>query len=455
MSTNNLPPSTSVRRRTVGDMPKPRVLPRRARRPLFPGDKPPPVGRAPRPWALRLLDPRLYLRLAITLVVLGSVAMMLMISRQHLQQQLAAQPEPVQGFVRPGQAAGEALSLDNLEDTLIGLYLRVQQPALAASAGDSDQPVPFTIDPGETATTVADRLQEMGLVSDAGLFRLYMRYNGIDQQLEAGDFELAYTMTMPEIAQALQQAIVRQVTVTVPEGWRAEQVADLLEEQGIMEADTFMAAVRAGDPVGLGLGQYSFLDDRSPSASLEGYLFPDTYRIPAKAEPADLLGAMLDNFQEKAPADLSAAAAQSGLSLWQAVTLASIVEREAVQADERPLIASVYRNRLSGVCDADVGGPYLQADPTVQYARGRPGDWWWKPTSIEEYKFVQDPYNTYLYPGLPPGPIASPGISSLEAAVRPAETQYCFFVATGQDGRHVFARTLAEHEANVATYGGG
>ena len=169
----------------------------------------------------------------------------------------------------------------------------MQQPALAASAGDSDNVVPFTIELGETATGVADRLQEMGLISDAGLFRLYMRYNGIDQQLEAGDFELAYSMTMPEIAQALQQALVRTVSVTIPEGWRAEQVAELLEQQGIMEADNFMASVRAGDPVALGLGQYSFLNDRPSRASLEGYLFPDTYRIPAKAEPADLLGACL------------------------------------------------------------------------------------------------------------------------------------------------------------------
>ncbi len=451
---NNLP-SDSIKRRTVGTMPAPRVLPRRARRPLYPGEKPRPAGRPAAAWYLRLLDPRIYLRLAITVVVLGAVAGMLMISGQHLKQQLAVQPQDVQGLVQPGQAAGQALNLDNIEDSLIGLYLRVQQPALAASAGDSDNAVPFTIELGETATGVADRLQEMGLISDAGLFRLYMRYNGIDQQLEAGDFELAYSMTMPEIAQALQQALVRTVTVTIPEGWRAEQVAELLEQQGIMEADNFMASVRAGDPVALGLGQYSFLNDRPSRASLEGYLFPDTYRIPAKAEPADLLGAMLDNFEQKAPADLSAAAAQGGFSLWQAITLASIVEREAVQADERPLIASVYRNRLSGVCDADVGGAYLQADPTVQYARGRPGDWWWKPTSIEEYQFVQSPYNTYLNPGLPPGPIASPGISSLDAAVRPAETQYCFFVATGEDGRHVFARTLAEHEANVATYGGG
>jgi UPF0755 protein len=450
---NQPQPSPVIKRRTVGAAPRPRVLPRRARKPLFAGQKPAPAERRPAPWYLRWLDPRIYLRLAITVVVVGAVGMMLVLSRQHLIQQWQAQPESTEGLVGSGELAGRALSLDNLEDNLIGLYLRAQQPALATAAGTSTQPVPFTIESGETATSVAERLQEMGLISDAGLFRLYMRYNGIDQRIEAGDFELAYTMTMPDIAQSLQRALVREITVTVPEGWRAEQVADYLQEQGVMDADSFMAAVRLGDPVALGLGAYDFLRDRPGRASLEGYLFPDTYRIPARARPADLLSAMLDNFQDKVPLDLRAAAASTGLSLAEVVTLASIVEREAVQADERPLIASVYRNRLSGFCTPDVGGTYLQADPTVQYARGRPGDWWWQPQSVEEYQFVEDPYNTYLYPGLPPGPIASPGLSALEAVVRPADTQYCFFVATGEDGRHVFARTFAEHQANVAIYG--
>jgi UPF0755 protein len=454
--TDQLPTSStnSVKRRTVGAAPRPRTLPRRARKPLFAGQKPQPAERRPAPWYLRWLDPRIYLRLAITVVVVGAVAAMLLLSRQHMIQQWTAQPEPTEGLARSGQLLSQSLSLDNLEDSLIGLYLRAQQPALAAAAGTSSQPVPFNIESGETATSVAERLQEMGLISDAGLFRLYMRYNGIDQRIEAGDFELAYAMTMPEIAQALQRALVREVTVTIPEGWRAEQVADYLQAEGVMDANSFMAAVRAGDPVVLGLGAYDFLNGRPARASLEGYLFPDTYRIPARARPADLLGAMLDNFQQKVPLELRAAAVSSGLSLPEMVTLASIVEREAVQADERPLIASVYRNRLSGFCLPEVGGTYLQADPTVQYARGRPGDWWWQPQSVEEYQFVEDPYNTYLYPGLPPGPIASPGLSALAAVVRPADTQYCFFVATGEDGRHVFARTFAEHQANVAFYGG-
>jgi len=401
-----------------------------------------------------LLSPSTYLRLGITLVTLGAVAMMMVLSRQHITGQWEKRPETNQGLVTSSQLAGEALSLDNLEDTLLGLYLRAQQTVISTPAGTGTQPVPFTIESGETAAVVADRLQEMGLISDAGLFRLYMRYNSIDQRLEAGDFELAYAMNMPQIADALQNAIVREVTVSVPEGWRAEQVAELLQQQGIMDAESFMAAVRLGDTVALGIGSYDFLSDRSGRATLEGYLFPDTYRIPARAKPAELLAAMLDNFEQKVPGSWQSDAAASGTTLADAVILASIVEREAVQADERPLIASVYRNRLAGVCDADVGGAYLQADPTVQYARGRSGDWWWKPQSVEEYKDVDDIYNTYLYPGLPPGPIASPGLSALDAAIHPAETQYCFFVATGEDGRHVFARTYAEHQINVAQYGG-
>ncbi|MCS6843452.1 MAG: endolytic transglycosylase MltG [Caldilineales bacterium] len=421
------------------------------RRPLYPGARPVRAPRPAAPWYLRLLDPRLYLRMAVTLVALAAVGLMFFAGAQHLREQWSAPPERAEGVTSAGQLAGQALSLDNLEDTLIGLYLRIQQPVLSRAMGTGTVPIYFTIEPGETAGSVAERLKEMGLISDAGLFTLYLRYHGIDRRLEAGDFELTTSMTMPEIAQALQRAIVREVTITIPEGWRAEQVAEFLEQEGIMEASAFMAAVRAGDPVALGLGRYPFLDDRPPGASLEGYLFPDTYRIPARAKPADLLGAMLDNFDEKVTPDLRAAAASSGLSLFQAVTLASIIEREAVQADERPLIASVYRNRLANACP-EVGGAYLQADPTVQYARGRPGEWWWKPASVEEYQYVQHPYNTYLYPGLPPGPIASPGLSALEAAIRPAETQYCFFVATGQDGRHVFARTYAEHQINMQMY---
>ena len=342
------------------------------------------------------------------------------------------------------------LSPDTIETRLLGLYLRFQSQGIEASAGTDPTRKFFTIEQGETAASVSERLQEEGMIKDANLFRLYMRYNGIDRRLAAGDFEIAANMSMPEIAKQLQTASFEEIVLTIPEGMRAEEVADLLNVQGVMEGDSFLALVHGGSASAQALGDYPFLPDGL--TTLEGYLFPDTYRLPARATPADLIRRMLDNFGQRVTPELIASATQMGRSLPQVITMASIVEREAQLADERPLIASVYWNRVSGACSTETGGAYLQADPTVQYAAGRAGEWWWKPPSVEAYKDIQSPYNTYLRPGLPPSPIASPGLSAIEAAVKPADTQYCFFLATGEGGAHVFAVTLAEHEQNLARY---
>ncbi len=368
----------------------------------------------------------------------------------HLHGQLTAQvPTASAQFVTSNQLdLRRALSLDNLENTFIGFYLRIRQndvdtPADAAA----EARVPFTVNLGEPATVVADRLQQAGFIEDAGLFRLYMRYNGIDQSLEAGDFELSPAMTMVEIAETLQQARFIEVTVTIPEGLRAEEVAEILSKANVMDGAAFLAAVRAGDPEVLGLDEYPFLADRPPGASLEGYLFPDTYRLPARARPADVIARMLDNFAAKVTPELIAEARSRGLNVHQLLTVASIVERETPRLDERPIVASVYLNRLAK-------NMLLNADPTVQYAMGyqpASGQWWKTPVLLEEYQSVQSPYNTYLVPGLPPGPIASPGLSAIEGVARPATTDYIYFVATG-DGGHVFAVTPEEHAANVAAY---
>jgi UPF0755 protein len=197
------------------------------------------------------------------------------------------------------------------------------------------------------------------------------------------------------------------------------------------------------------MGDYPMIP--SGMSSLEGYLFPDTYRLPARATPSDLIRRMLDNFETRVTAGVMQPAIQSGHSLAQVITMASIVEREAVRADERPIIASVYWNRVSGACSDQTGGAYLQADPTVQYAAGRPGEWWWKPPSVQAYKTIISPFNTYNLPGLPPSPIANPGLSAISAAAKPADTRYCFFVAVG-DGSHVFAEKLDQHQQNVQKY---
>jgi UPF0755 protein len=392
-------------------------------------------------FALRLM---LFLVPVLALAVLGFVLV------SFVSAQLEDVPEPPQvALLRPASEQPLDLRPETLELRLLGIYLRLQEQALALPASDEGELEPFTIESGETALTVSSRLEEAGFISDGNLFRVYMRYNGIDQRIAAGDFEVSRSMSMKEIADVLQRARYEEIVITVPEGMRAEEVADMLDVRNIMDGDSFLALVRSGTQAAQGLGDYPWLP--AGLTSLEGYLFPDTYRLPVPATPNDLVRRMLDNFELRVTDDVLAPAQQAGRGLEQIIIMASIVEREAPLADERPLVASVYWNRVSGACSDQTGGAYLQADPTVQYAAGRPGEWWWKPPSVEAYAAVQSPYNTYLRPGLPPTAIASPGLSAIQAATQPAETQYCFFVAMGE-GAHVFARTLAEHEANIAQY---
>jgi len=390
------------------------------------------------------------LRLLVFLVPITALGLLGFVAFSFISAQLHDVPEqPKVALIRSAADQPLDLSPATLELRLLGFYLRLQTQALDAPAGADTTLHSFTIAPGETAATVTTRLEEERLITDADLFRIYMRYNGIDQRLAAGDFELARSMSMVEIAQRLQQAHFEEIVLTIPEGMRAEEVADLLNVESIMEGDAFLALVRGGSASARALGDYPWLPDGL--TTLEGYLFPDTYRLPARATPADLIRRMLDNFEQRVTPDVLAPATQAGRGIAQVITMASIVEREATRADERPLIASVYWNRVSGACSAETGGAYLQADPTVQYAAGRPGEWWWKPPSVEAYQEIRSPYNTYVRPGLPPAPICSPGLSAIEAAAQPSETRYCFFLGTG-DGSHVFATTLAEHEANIARY---
>jgi UPF0755 protein len=393
---------------------------------------------------------RFLLRFLLFLVPLTALAILAFVVFSFVGAQLEDVPEqPKVALLRAASDQPLDLRPETLERSALGLYLRMQATALETPAGTDGTLEQFVIDPGETALTVASRLEEEGFIEDAGLFRNYMRYHGIDQRLAAGDFEIAKNMTMPEIAEQLQRARYEEIALTIPEGMRAEEVAELLDVKGVMDGQEFLGLVRGGGASVEGLGDYPWLPAGLPT--LEGYLFPDTYRLPARAKPADLVRRMLDNFSNRVTEDILAAAQQRGRSLEQVINMASIVEREAPLADDRPLVASVYWNRLDGRCAKEAVGNYLQADPTVQYAAGRPGQWWWKPPSVEAYQTVQSPYNTYLWPGLPPTAIASPGLSALQAAAAPADTQYCFFVATG-DGAHVYATTLAEHQANVARY---
>lgn len=391
------------------------------------------------------------MRLGFLFLVMGVLAGVWIVSRAHLAEQLLGAPQATAGLIDPDAGEG-ALTPDNVEKQVLAFSLRLREQELAIPAGENPRPRPFVVNLGEPARFVAARLQAEGFINDADLFNLYLRVTGLERRIEAGNFMLSDTMTMPEIAEALQTALFEEEVVTIPEGFRAEEIAERLAEANIIEPDRFLAAVR--NPRSLSIfEEYDFLQSLPADASLEGFLFPDTYRFPVFAStPEIVLASFLNNFAAKVGND-GLVGGSSGLSGHDLIKLASIVEREAVQADERPLIAGVYLNRLNGTCVADVGGRYLQADPTVQYARGVVGDWWWEPQSIEEYALVISPYNTYLNEGLPPNPIANPGVSAIEATRNPASSNYCFFVATGDDGRHVFAQTLAEHVENLRIYG--
>jgi len=344
-----------------------------------------------------------------------------------------------------------------LEDLLLRVYLGFRQeeisrpasPALSGAEGDEHTPVVFIVEPGETAGDIALRLKQLGLINDAELFRLLARYHKADSKLEAGRYELRPDMTMEEIIECLQHGRLEEMTVTVPEGWRAEQIAEMLAEEVGVDGEEFLALVRGG-PFDFAQGRdfdYEFLQNQPPGATLEGFLFPDTYHFPAQPTALDIIERMLANFDQRFTVEMREIAAEREMTTYQVVILASIVEREAVVAEERPIIGGVFLNRLEE-------GMNLDSCATVQYALGYQEDtgrWWKTPVTLEEFARVGSPYNTYLHRGLPPGPICNPGLASIQAVLEPVESDYLYFVAKG-DGSHAFARTFEEHLQNQDRY---
>lgn len=338
-----------------------------------------------------------------------------------------------------------------LEQLYLEAYIESNRDALDTPIGSDDTPITFVVDSGQSVAEIAGNLKAKRLISDTELFRRYVQYRRLDAGIQAGTYTLSQTMTIPEIAQALQTAQAPDQQVTIPEGKRLEEVAEIVADQtGIASTDLLQLAQTGWR--GTALEQdHAFLAHLPLTGTLEGFLFPDTYRLPPDATAQDLLSRMLENFGRQVTPDVEAGFAQHGMGLYEGITLASIVEREAVVDAERPVIAGVYHNRIRD-------GWFLSACPTVQYALGyRPDEEsWWK--SFLTYDDLENPsaYNTYRNLGLPPGPIASPGISAILAAAQPAETDYFFFMVdcSKSDGSHVFSVTEDEHLANFNRCGG-
>jgi UPF0755 protein len=283
---------------------------------------------------------------------------------------------------------------------------------------------------GATFSAATDSLKKAGLIGSPVLFKLYARMKGADRANKPGTYLIKHSTPWADIISALHGGKGLVNTITIPEGFTLSQIVPLLAQTLSVPVDSVNAAVSDTAVINrLGL----------PAKNLEGYLFPDTYAFPDGTRARDAVGEMVKRFEREWKPEWTARLGPIGLKRHEVVTLASIVEREAKVATERPIIAGVYMNRLKA-------NMLLQADPTVQYARGKH-----TPRVLLKDLEIDSPYNTYKYPGLPPGPIASPGGASLAAALFPADVPFLYFVAA-PDGHHEFRKTLAEHEQAVRQF---
>jgi peptidoglycan lytic transglycosylase G len=282
---------------------------------------------------------------------------------------------------------------------------------------------------GDGVAEIAERLEAAGIVRSALLFRVRARLAGRDRALQPGDYHFATAVDMRTVLQTLAAGI-EPIEVTIPEGLTVREIAALLAARGFGAAESFLCF--ANDPEFL-------LAAGVPGPQLEGYIFPDTYRFAPHLDPSEILAVMVRRFHERFDADHYRRAAARGLSVNQVVTLASIIEKETGKPAERPVIAAVFTNRLR------LGMP-LQSDPTVIYAIP---DFDGNLTRADLAR--PSPYNTYVTSGLPPGPIANPGLAAIDAALTPADSLALYFVSRN-DGTHEFSATLAEHNRAVARY---
>ena len=299
--------------------------------------------------------------------------------------------------------------------------------------------VPFEVYLGEDVYSISERLESSGLIKNAEIFRTYLIYSGLDKSVQAGNYRLQASDSGIQIARNLQDATPLVVPFQILSGWRLEEIAASLPSSGIeITPEEFLAAayIESGEASPF---------DYIKNGSLEGYLFPGAYEVDRTISSFELIKKFTGRFSDELSDELISGFESQGLNVMQAVTLASIVEKEGVIPAERPLIASVFLNRLNL-------GMKLESDPTVQYAVGyveASASWWKNPLTYEDLE-IDSPYNTYRYEGLPPGPICNPDMDSLRAVAFPEESTYLYFqAACDGSGTHNFSHTYEEHLLNI------
>lgn len=322
-------------------------------------------------------------------------------------------------------------SLAGIGIAIICLFLLVLYISYRINLGapsTSKSAVVVEITSGERVPQITDMLLSKGLIKDRNAFITYLTFHGLRTRIAAGTYSIAKDLTTPELADILVQGKTLSDRIVVPEGYKLSQIEQLAATHGISIA-SFQAAL--AQPY-----TYSFLSTKPADVSLEGYLFPDSYEIDPTTTASTLVKNMLEDFGNKVGPEYSQAFAAEGLTLHQGLTIASIVESEVSDPNDRPIVAQVFLSRFK------LGMP-LGSDVTAEYASGLLGE--------SFSTAVNSPYNTLIHPGLPPGPICSPGLDSLDAVAHPAQTNYLYFL-TGKDGKTYFATTYAQHQQNIAKY---
>jgi len=318
-----------------------------------------------------------------------------------------------------------ANTLSSIEQIYYSAYVIFNKEKLTSPAPIEDRETRINISEGESIKSISEKLKANGLISDPSPFRVYLIFSGLDTQIQTGEFIISSNLTPVEIAQTLTDPSQSDIDYVILPGWRIEEIVRNIEISGLEFTPESMVDY---------VYQHGF----------EGYLLPGIYTVPRDIPMDWMVALFVDSFKTNVTDEMKTGFKRHGLSIEEAVILASIIEREAVVVEEMDMIASVFINRLRA-------GMGLKADPTVQYALGYnvdQGTWWTNPLSSSDLE-IDSPFNTYLYMGLPPTPICNPSLSALQAVAYPAQTtNYFFRAACDNSGTHLFAETFEEHLAN-------
>lgn len=320
--------------------------------------------------------------------------------------------------------------------TILAVYgaYRIYSLTLPVDKSGHVKAVIVKIPNGSTTARVAHILRKKGLIQSEFVFRQYGKFSGYAPKLKAGEYNISPALSLKEIMELISKGSVVSYTFTIPEGYNLKQITEVLKEAGYVNSQQFLNLALHGGDFNIPLLKNTPVNQ----VGLEGYLFPETYKVTKDMKEEQIIKMMLNVFVKKIGNDYVQKAAAQGLTLHQAVTLASIVEREASKDSERPKVAAVFLNRLKI-------GMKLQSDITVQFAIGKP-----KERIYYKDLLIDSPYNTYKIDGLPPGPIASPSMASLQSVIQPANVDYLYFVVS-KNNNYYYSKTLNEHNAAIRT----